>query len=447
MKKYKKLIIIIIFISLIVCMIIGIINSMGGLNTFLKGDDILEEPDIEIEKIINTEIKTVDSRNDFYVVKSCVEKFYSELNNAEQSFEVDEFGGYIAETNSDIEIEKVYNMLDEEYILYKGITIENLKQEINAESQIDLNISNMYVIQKDERMSTYFVFGQRIEKLQTEVADFVIMVRIDWENKTFKILLDDYVYEFYSDGLNATTEVSMPDYIDTNNVNTFEYRAILDEEYIVDIFGYVQTNLIYNTAEVYKNLDEEYKRLKFESYEDFNEYAENNLSKSIVMKLDKYEKIETSEETKYLCQDTYGNYYIIQENGIMDYSIILDIYTIDIEQFTEKYETLKNNEKVYYNIQKIIWALNEKDYVYIYNKLDETFRNNNFGSVENFKIYVEENFYSSMEVEYTSYEEIGNVYSYTLEFTNTESGLDKEIVRTFFMKLLEETDFVFSFNI
>jgi hypothetical protein len=46
----------------------------------------------------------------------------------------------------------------------------------------------------------------------------------------------------------------------------------------------------------------------------------------------------------------------------MDYKLILDEYTIDLPEFTEKYKKAAPQEKVGMNIEKIISAINNKDY-------------------------------------------------------------------------------------
>ena len=58
-----------------------------------------------------------------------------------------------------------------------------------------------------------------------------------------------------------------------------------------------------------------------------------------------------------------------------DYSVILDTYTVDLKDFTDKYNSADVSTKVGMNVEKVIEAINDKDYRYVYNKLDETFRN------------------------------------------------------------------------
>lgn len=51
----------------------------------------------------------------------------------------------------------------------------------------------------------------------------------------------------------------------------------------------------------------------------------------------------------------------------MNFTVILDTYTIDLPEFTEKYTKASDEEKVLLNIQKGFTAINDKDYRYVYN--------------------------------------------------------------------------------
>ena len=92
----------------------------------------------------------------------------------------------------------------------------------------------------------------------------------------------------------------------------------------------------------------------------------------------------------------------------------------------------------------------------MYNKLDETFKNNNFDTLEKFEKYVEENIFKKFSVQYTDYEEKGSTY--IIKFKMTESmpenftgAVRGEIVRqtkdiTVIMRLKDNRGFVMSFS-
>ena len=89
--------------------------------------------------------------------------------------------------------------------------------------------------------------------------------------------------------------------------------------------------VLYNAELTYNSLDKDYKEKKFENLEEFKTYAKNNIRKHVVMTVDKYQKEQAENYTQYTLLDTKGNYYIFRETAPMQYTLILDTYTIDIQ--------------------------------------------------------------------------------------------------------------------
>ncbi len=149
-------------------------------------------------------------------------------------------------------------------------------------------------------------------------------------------------------------------------------------------------------------------------------------------------------KTEYICLDQYGNYYIFTENAIMDYTVILDTYTIDLPEFTEKYDNGTEQQKVALNIDKFMQSINAKDYKYAYGCLADSFKNNYFKTQEEFENYARENFYESNTVGYNEFNTQGDVYTYSVILTDKNTGEQK--TKTFIMRLGEGTNFEMSFN-
>ena len=96
------------------------------------------------------------------------------------------------------------------------------------------------------------------------------------------------------------------------------------------------------------------------------------------------------------------------------------------------------------NLQKVVDALNNNDYTYVYNKLDATFRNNNFKTVANFEKYIENTIGAYSNVEFSNYQSSSDLHVFDVTFNNESK---QPVVKTFIVKLLEGTDFVMSFNV
>ncbi len=79
-------------------------------------------------------------------------------------------------------------MLDTEYILAENITENNLTNIFTEIGEVNIDITNMYVAEKDTNIALYFVEGKLRDEETSEVTDFRLMVRIDRLNRTFGIL-------------------------------------------------------------------------------------------------------------------------------------------------------------------------------------------------------------------------------------------------------------------
>ena len=59
------------------------------------------------------------------------------------------------------------------------------------------------------------------------------------------------------------------------------------------------------------------------------------------LELKSYKIDKNNDYTQYVLIDNLENYYIFRETSVMDYTVILDTYTIDLPEFLEKYENAK----------------------------------------------------------------------------------------------------------
>ena len=227
--------------------------------------------------------------------------------------------------------------------------------------------------------------------------------------------------------------------------NAYDYKGISDEEYVIDLFNKYKEEILYNTELAYEHLDKEYREKKFETLDNFKEFARKNVVKNVTAKLSKYKKMETEEYKQYVCIDQDGKYYIFKEIAVMQYNLMLDEYTIDLPEFIEKYQKANEETKVGMNVEKIKQALNQKDYNYIYKRLDETFKQNNFSTLQKFEEYMNEKYPSIYEIDYLEASQENQIYMQPIILKDQYDR--SEIKNTIIMQLKEGTDFVMSFGI
>lgn len=264
------------------------------------------------------------------------------------------------------------------------------------------------------------------------------------------------------------------DMVQKNEYNTIPYQYYEKEDIVDKYFQDYLENALFNPEIAYASLDEEYRNKKFGGLENFEEYVNTNretmeaMCKSARKDYTDFETYQEYEEyyrkiskvglklyniddendtEEYICIDSSGRYYIFSIKSIMNYTLILDTYTIDLPQFTEQYNNSTDAEKVLLNIQKIFSAINDGDYNYVYNKLDNTFKQNNFPTLESFETYIQENFYENNSIGYSNYRTSGNLHIYNISITNADNAESTTVTKNFIMQLKEGTDFVMSFNV
>lgn len=440
----QKTILSIIIILIIVVILLGIIIVVGNKNKKIGG---YRYTVIDEEKILVKTLEPVKIRNSFYAVQECTNKYfiyYTQIFNINEEY-------YSKSTQQEIEetekqnIKVLYNMLDNEYIDEKEVTQDNLKSKLSEIGNCIVNITEMYVSEAENNIELYVVKGILKDRITQEIKDFQIIVKIDMVNTTFSVLPQEYIEEKYSDltiGKEITVEIL--DNIEKNENNTFKYNSISDEIYVKDLFNKFKNQILNSKEVAYNKLDKEYSNKKFETFTEFKESIENNKERYSNMQVEEYQKNITDEYVQYVIIDKNRNYYIFNETAVMEYTVMLDTYTIGSLGFLNKYNSTNEQGKVALNIDKFFQALNAKDYNYAYNCLADSFKNNYFKTQQEFEAYVKANFYENNSVEYKSFETEGDLYTYSVIITNEQTKEQKS--KTFIMQLGEGTEFVLSFN-
>lgn len=421
MKK-GHLLLIIIFLIMIIC----------GIWIYLKNSDT----NVPIDEIqTGGIIEKVTDRNNYYMVENCVNKFYSYYISV-----------YENKNPEEKDIEKLYNLLDKQYIAYKSISQENLPTVLSAINESVVNVYDMYFSNQNENISVYIVSGNLREVKSKELNNFTVMIKIDKKNGTFSVFMQDYILEKHKDlNVGSSLTIESNNNIEKNKNNAYILEEITNKTYMIDLFERYKEEALYNTELAYEKLDEEYKNTKFGTLEKFKEYVKNNRGLQNNIELEQYNVSDKESYKQYTGIDKNGHYYIFKETGLMEYKLILDTYTIDLPEFLEKYNVASSVDKVGYNIQKVLDAINYEDYEYVYNKLDFEFKAVNYPTIENFEKEIKAKLFERNEVKTVSSFNEGSTYAYKLTITDVNNN-EKEQKVTVIMQLKEGTDFVMSFS-
>ena len=229
--------------------------------------------------------------------------------------------------------------------------------------------------------------------------------------------------------------------------NELQYVSVGIEDLMQIYFNDYKTYALTNPKQAYELLNKEYREKRFKDLDEYKLYISNNKEKIASDNLEKYQIAVDDEKTRYICLGKYENYYIFCENSVMDYSIILDTYTIDQPEFIEKYDEANEKGKCILNIEKVKQALNSGDYKYIYGKLNEQFKNKNYSTLSAFENYMKSNLNKYNKIEYKEFKNEGETYIYNVELTDLLGKTDKTINMQILMQLKDDRDFVMSFSI
>lgn len=449
-KKTKKIVgILLIFLIIIVIILIYIINKNNREKYFLK--------DADTSQIISKEVYRVKNRSDYFAISDCIDK-YLEYLTMEPVGELEEEmqGGddvivpqYVAASmgiKTEEEKDKlIYSILDTAFIKNNNITIKNMYNFIEKrEGALGFEAEQINVLEGEE-VETYCVYGRIYEQATLATVDYAYyIVSVDRYKITFMI---EPLKDIYNNIDEITIERRV-DAIEENGFNDVFYNSITDYEMLLKYFKYYKANAINNPERQYNYLDTEYREKRFGTVEKYKEYVEEISEQLFTAQIKEYNVFNTSDEyTQYICKDQYGNYYIFKETFPMQYTLVLDTYTLALPEFTEKYDSANIQEKVILNIEKFKQAFNTKDYSYIYNKLADSFKNNKYKTEQEFEDYIKGALYNNIEIEYKNFSNQGETYIYNVEIRNSDNPEDQIINMQIIMQLKEERDFVMSFSI
>ena len=153
------------------------------------------------------------------------------------------------------------------------------------------------------------------------------------------------------------------------------------------------------------------------------------------------------EYIQYVCGNITGSNFIFNAKYPQDYEVFMDSYTVCESTYTEKYSKTTDENKVAMNMERIRGALNNKDYKFAYNKLDETFRKNNFDTIEKYREFIEKTLFEYNTFDYKVVKKDGDLYIGQINVIDTTGEKKNERVFNIVMKLYEGTDFVMSFSL
>lgn len=449
----KKMIIILAVIVIIIIVVLFLISGNKGNEKQLEKathnqvDPVINEKNENKEETSPTRFYTVEIALKRYL--ECVKLDYEKHLSEEEVETGESTKANIYDISSEEEkTEKILKLLDTDFIKENNITRNNLNKYVNMDTDeiVSVRTMQMKVLEK-EQFKTYSVKIQYVTESGKKDVEYFV-VTLDEFNSTYMVKPVNNVENIDEIKLDAKKSYSKIE--NNDNFNKYSYARVDDAEMTAKYFRQYQNSLINDTEEAYNILEKEYKEKRFGNYETFKHYVEKNIQELSKAHIEQYLVNKSNDSKEYVCKDQNENIYIFKATSVANYAVQLDTYTIDSDEFKETYDSANDQNKVAMNISKWESMINKRDYQSAYNVLDETFRNNNFGSVENFEDYMRTMYPKYYNINIKDVKKESNAYVADVEIQekdfNTVTGAgtyENKII----LQLKDNRDFVMSFYV
>lgn len=444
MKKTNlKKAIIIIFVLLIIILVVQILLNKKKNQEMLKNKEIVESenkteeifedggPDgntimsEDDDIVVETESIIAEVKNEKYyiLIKNCVENYYKIMGS------------------EDISNEQKIAILDQQYIDEYKINTDNVTNILSK--KYDFFIKNMYTSMSQSGIYLFWVDGKCIDGDDETSKNESVIVRLDETENAYSVI----PYEFLKrKNINENNFNNLRDNkIELNQYNKAQEVKTTDLEIANTVFLNYKKALIYDLEFAYEKLNNEYRETKFGSYDNFKEYINKNINRIKKSNISTYKVTQEYENINDIrIEDNNGSVYVIQEYTLNDYSVMLDEYTVTTEVINKNYYSKDERKKAEYNTKLIVTAIKDRDYNFLYGKLNEQFKKNNFKTIESLITCIEQRFLNMSKEEISNAIEKNGSYIVEVNYIETETKKDQKI--NFVIKLGEETDFQFAFS-
>lgn len=451
-KVIKGAILIITLIIIIIVVLIIYLNNLK-INSGDRPDPANEDP---IQFQIHRNVKECNVTNNYFIVKGIIKDYFLYCSNLDfKSSDIEIYGAAISneELEKSAEIERqnaksiIYNRLYKDYIEEFKIDKENISDSFKVAKDTKTVIRKIYSFENSNNVITYIVYGVNINEEEKNENEFRIGVCLDLLNNTYSIMPQEYCEKHNYDNVKIGETIDLPiNSIEGNKNNKFEYRLIQDNEVSQEYFYNYKYSMLYDVEYAYEMLDKDYRDKRFENIGNYKKYINDNYDVLKDCNILKYQVKVNGENKKFICIDNYDNYFIFNQTNISNYNMYLDTYTIESEEFTEKYNNVNDKEKAGMNVERFFEALNMNDYNYIYNHLSESFKENNYKNINNLENYLKKNLFKYNRKEYIDFSNEGDIIIIKLKVSDLLKE-NEEKNMNIIMKLGENTEYVMSFNI
>lgn len=331
-------------------------------NTVINSEGNSKSQKITIEKILDIE--------SYSIVKECLKKYYQ--------------SNYI---------ENPVEILDKDVISEFNITNENYS-ETNNFTNPTFRIDEIYRGKVTSDQHLYYV-SSVLENEDDGLSKSILWIRVDTTDQVFSIYPYEYLKQTNKLNMNAFAIESSNTHerITKTSSNTYEKEKMNDEGFMDELYERFKFDLMFDNEHLYNCINDKYKKIKYPNYEDLENYINDNKTDLYLDSLSEYEITSLGNgKVKYVGIGKSKNEYVFLVEDLMNYKISLDDY--EIVQDVDFYNQFFNQAQAKDCVNRVIKAINNYDYDFVYRKLNPVPKNNYYKNPEDFYKFLDDTFYA-----------------------------------------------------
>lgn len=435
MSNKTKRIIIITSIFVIIIIIILIVSLLKRIKIENEvSTNAIGDKGLDVDYSSNNP-QDVTEKNEYYTICNILNNYFKILNKNNSIYYIDN------ERDEKLQQEYLYDIIDKEYIRKNSIDKKNILEKIKIYNEDLIFVPVKLKVIEKEKINKYMAYGVIQDFDNNNIQDIYVYISLDKENKTYSI---EPIYQDIKDVDNFEFENNNIE-IEKNYNNTYQNQNITNEYIVTQYLNNYKRLVISKSELVYDLIDEEYKNIRFGSFQKYKSYIDNNIEYINKIRLEKYQVNNNSNYIEYKAVDQYNNEYIFIEDNNLNLKIKLDDYTIVTDDFKKAFDDTTEGQKVKIYIDKIFKMINNNDYENLYNYLYVDFRNKYFYNEQQFEKFLKDNLFRFNKVEFgTQRLEGSKIYSNVLKIKNIENSDSKNM--NIIIKVEDNYNFKFSFS-
>ena len=203
-------------------------------------------------------------------------------------------------------------------------------------------------------------------------------------------------------------------------------------------------DLLVDREHLYSILEIDYKNAKYSNLEDLKKYINDNRTDLYLDMISEYKVVNYNEYVEYRAICNSQRNYVFNAKNMMDYTVSLDNYSV--VQNKDTYNAFLPAAQAKYCVDRVVQALNYKDYDFVYSKLNPVQKNNYYKNVNEFKNYLSKALYeqNSYEIDDNYLIISDNVYQFTVTIRDATGGEFTYSKFTMAVTLKDDADFTIS---